>query len=53
MLSWGYHVAFFASAYLGIITRWIETGMHESSEEMAAVAMKLLFTTGDPIKLGR
>ncbi len=39
----GYYVAFFASAYLGVITRWIETGMHESSEEMARIAMRLLF----------
>ena len=31
----GYYVAFFASAYLGIIQRWIDTGMQESSEEMA------------------
>ncbi len=38
-----YYVAFFASAYLGVITRWIETGMQESSEEMARIAMRLLF----------
>lgn len=48
----GYYVAFFASAYLGIITRWIETGMQESSEEMALVAMRLLFIKpGESIKL--
>lgn len=39
----GYYVAFFASAYLGVIERWIETGMQESSEEMALVAMRLFF----------
>lgn len=39
----GYYVAFFASAYLGIIMRWIETGMVESSEEMALIAQRLLF----------
>lgn len=39
----GYYVAFFASAYLGVITRWIETGMQESSEEMARISMRLLF----------
>lgn len=39
----GYYVAFFASAYLGVITRWIETGMQESSEEMALIAMRLFF----------
>lgn len=38
-----YYVAFFASAYLGVIQRWIETGMRESSEEMALIAMRLFF----------
>ncbi len=45
-----YYVAFFASAYLGVIMRWIERGMEESSEEMALIAMKLLFMQpGEPI----
>ena len=48
----GYYVAFFASAYLGIIQRWIDTGMQESSEEMALIAMRLFFIkTGESIKL--
>ena len=48
----GYYVAFFASAYLGVITRWIETGMRESSEEMALIAMRLFFIKpGESIKL--
>lgn len=38
-----YYVAFFASAYLGVIMRWIETGMQESSEDMALIAMRLFF----------
>ena len=38
-----YYVAYFASAYLGVIGRWIETGMKESPEEMAAIATRLLF----------
>lgn len=38
-----YYVSFYASAYLGVITRWIETGMKEDSEEMARIAMRLLF----------
>lgn len=38
-----YYEAFYASAYLGVITRWIETGMKESSEEMALIAMRLFF----------
>lgn len=47
-----YYVAFFASAYLGVITQWIETGMQESSEEMALIAMRLLFIRpGESIKL--
>ena len=47
-----YYVAFFASAYLGVITRWIETGMEESSEEMAVIALRLFFIKpGESIKL--
>lgn len=47
-----YYVAFYASAYLGVIERWIETGMRESSEEMALIAMRLLFIKpGKPIEL--
>ena len=47
-----YYVAFYASAYLGVITHWIETGMKESSQEMALVAMRLFFIKpGDPIRL--
>lgn len=38
-----YYVAFYATAYLGVIERWIETGMEESSEEMALIAMRLFF----------
>ncbi len=47
-----YYVAFFASAYLGIINRWINTGMKESSKEMARIAQRLLFIKpGEPIEL--
>lgn len=47
-----YYVAFYASAYLGVITRWIETGMKESSQQMALIAMRLLFIKpGDPIRM--
>lgn len=38
-----YYVAFYASAYLGVIEHWIETGMQESSEEMALIFMRLFF----------
>lgn len=48
----GYYVAFYASAYLGVITRWIETGMHETSEEMALISQRLLFIKpGESIRL--
>ena len=48
----GYYTAFFASAYLGVIERWVETGMRESSEEMARIAVRLLFIKpGDAIVL--
>ncbi|MEE0168892.1 MAG: TetR-like C-terminal domain-containing protein, partial [Eggerthellaceae bacterium] len=47
-----YYLAFYASAYLGVITHWIETGMKESSEEMALIAMRLLFIKpGEPIRM--
>lgn len=47
-----YYTAFYASAYLGVITHWIETGMKESSEEMALIAMRLLFIKpGEPIRM--
>ena len=47
-----YYVAFYASAYLGVITHWVETGMKESSQDMARIAMRLFFIKpGDPIKL--
>ena len=47
-----YYVSFYASAYLGVITRWVETGMKESSEDMARIAMRLLFIRpGESIEL--
>lgn len=47
-----YYVAFFANAYLGIINRWISTGMKESDVEMARIAQRLLFIKpGEPIEL--
>jgi AcrR family transcriptional regulator len=48
----GYYVAFFSNAYLGVITRWIETGMQESPEKMARIATRLLFIKpGESIEL--
>ncbi len=47
-----YYISFYASAYLGVISRWIETGMKEDSEQMARIAMRLLFIKpGEPIRL--
>lgn len=47
-----YYVAYNAYAYLGVILRWIETGMQESSEEMALIVMRLFFIKpGESIKL--
>ncbi|MGI6106082.1 MAG: TetR/AcrR family transcriptional regulator [Raoultibacter sp.] len=47
-----YYVAYYASAYLGVISRWIETGMQEDAEEMALIAMRLFFIKpGESIKL--
>ena len=47
-----YYVAFYATAYLGVIEHWIETGMQESSEDMALIAMRLFFIKpGESIKL--
>lgn len=37
-----YYIAFYSAAYLGVITRWLKTGMRESSEDMARIAMRLL-----------
>ena len=48
----GYYISFYASAYLGVITHWIDTGMKEDSETMALIAMRLLFIKpGEPIRL--
>ena len=48
----GYYLAYNTYAYLGVMARWIETGMQESSEEMALVVMRLFFIKpGESIKL--
>ena len=47
-----YYVAFYAAAYLGIIAQWVENGCLETPEEMARIAVRLLFITpGEPIEL--
>lgn len=48
----GYYVAFYASAYLGVITRWLDTGMPEASDEMALISQRLLLIKpGESIRL--
>ena len=48
----GYYLSFYASAYVGVISRWVATGMQESSEDMAVIALRLLFIKpGESIKL--
>ena len=47
-----YYIAYYASAYMGILERWMETGMQETSEEMAVIALRLLFIKpGESIEL--
>jgi AcrR family transcriptional regulator len=47
-----YYVAFYASAQLGVIQRWLERGMAEGSETMARVLLGLLFMKpGDRIEV--
>jgi len=47
-----YYVAYYASAFLGVIQRWVLTGMNESSEEMARVLLALFFMKpGKPIEM--
>lgn len=47
-----YYISFYSGAYLGVITEWIESGMDETSEEMALIAMRLLFIKpGESIKM--
>ena len=43
---------FYASAYIGVVEQWLETGMKESSEQMARIAQRLLFIKpGESIEL--
>ena len=47
-----YYVVFYASAYLGVVERWLETGMRQDSEHMARIAQRLLFIKpGESIEL--
>ncbi len=47
-----YYISFYSGAYLGVIGEWIGSGMAETSEEMALIAMRLLFIKpGESIKM--
>lgn len=48
----GYYIAYFTGAYLAVIIHWIQTGMKETPEEMAQIAMRLFFIKpGESIRL--
>ena len=48
-----YYVAYFTSAALGVVGRWLGGGMRESSETMATILMRISFLRpGDPIDMG-
>lgn len=48
----GYYIAYFAGAHLSVIIHWIQTGMKETPEEMAQIAMRLFFIKpGESIRL--
>ncbi|MDR1014631.1 MAG: TetR/AcrR family transcriptional regulator [Coriobacteriales bacterium] len=47
-----YYVAYYASALLGLIQRWLERGMPEASEHMARIMLSvMMLRPGDPIRL--
>ena len=47
-----YYVAYYASAMLGLIQRWVQRDMQESPEEMAGILMTIMFLQpGDPIEM--
>ncbi|MDR3308056.1 MAG: TetR/AcrR family transcriptional regulator [Coriobacteriales bacterium] len=47
-----YYVSYYASAHLGLLQRWLERGMAETSEEMARIMVSIMFLKpGDPIEL--
>jgi AcrR family transcriptional regulator len=47
-----YYIAYYASAALGLIQRWLEQNMPESSEHMARIMLSIMMLRpGDPIQL--
>lgn len=47
-----YYIAFYTGATLGLIMQWLDTGMRESSEDMARIIVNILFMVpGDAIEM--
>ena len=47
-----YYISYYATAQLGVIRLWLETGMEESSEEMALIVTSIMFMRpGDAIEM--
>jgi AcrR family transcriptional regulator len=47
-----YYITYYASAALGLIQRWLERNMPESSEHMARIMLSIMMLRpGDPIQL--
>ncbi|MDR1422453.1 MAG: TetR family transcriptional regulator C-terminal domain-containing protein, partial [Coriobacteriales bacterium] len=47
-----YYIAYYASAVLGLIHRWLECGMREGDREMAQTMLSIMFLRpGDPIRM--
>lgn len=47
-----YYISFYTGATLGLIMQWLDTGMRESSDEMARIIVNILFLVpGDAIEM--
>jgi AcrR family transcriptional regulator len=47
-----YYIAYYTAANLGLMQRWLERGMQESSAQMARIMLSIMFLRpGDPIEL--
>ena len=47
-----YYLSYYTAAQLGVIQRWLDTGMRESSEEMSAIVLSIMFMRpGDAIEM--
>jgi AcrR family transcriptional regulator len=47
-----YYIAYYASALLGLIQRWLDNGMTENSEAIGRLMLSIMFLKpGDPIRL--